>query len=119
VIGFHLVAAMFSIIPNPLFSTVVRLSVPGTEEGAPITVTWKHKGARALSAWLASAATRTDDAEFLAEVISDWQGVHGADGAAVPFSRESLAVLLDAYPSAGQELVRHYRHELADARAKN
>jgi hypothetical protein len=110
---------MFSIVPNPTFTTTVRLSVPGSDVGAPLTITWRHKGARALAAWLGSAADRTDDAAFLGEVIADWQCVHGADGAAVPYSAESLAVLLDAFPSAGQELVRHYRHELADARAKN
>ena len=110
---------MFSIVPNPTFVTTVRLSVPGQEAGAPIKVTWRHKGARALSAWLASAAERSDDASFLAEVIADWQGVNGADGAALPCTPDNLAALLDAYPSAGPELVRHYRSELADARAKN
>lgn len=110
---------MFSIVPNPTFVTTVRLSVPGQETGAPIKVTWRHKGARALSAWLASAAERSDDASFLGEVIADWQGVNGADGAALPCTADNLAALLDAYPSAGPELVRHYRSELADARAKN
>ena len=38
---------------------------------------------------------------------------------AINTTTAALAALLDAYPSAGQELVRHYRRELADARAKN
>ena len=110
---------MFCIVPNPTFVTTVRLSVPGQEAGAPIKVTWRHKGARALSAWLASAPARADEASFMAEVICDWQGVHGADGAALPYTAENLALLLDAFPSAGSEMLIHYRRELADARAKN
>jgi hypothetical protein len=114
-----LIAAMFKINPSPTFTLTVRLSVPGSDADAPLTFTFRHKGARDLSRWLQSAASRGSDAEFLGEVIADWSGVVDESGAAVPYSQETLAALLDAYPASASELVLAYRGQLADARAKN
>ncbi len=110
---------MFSIVPKPTFTCTVRLSVPGSDAGVPLQITWRHKTGRQLSAWLASSADRASDADLLAEVIESWSGVGGVDGAALPYSPENLAALLDAYPAAGKELVLAYHRQLADARQKN
>lgn len=110
---------MFRIDPKPTFSCEVRLSVPGSDVGAPIGVTFRHKGARALQDYFRRAKDLPDDATYLAEVIQDWSGVEDADGAPVPFSFEALAKLLDAFPAAGTELLMVYRRQLQDARAKN
>jgi hypothetical protein len=114
-----LIAAMFKLNPNPTFTCTVRLSVPGSDASAPITFTFRHKGARDLRRWLSSAAQSADDVDFLDEVIESWSGVVSEDGSAVPYSKETLAVLLDAYPASAAELVLAYRSQLVDARAKN
>ena len=110
---------MFSIIPNPTFTTTVRLAKPGDPVGEPLTITWRHKGARALEVWRASAVDRATDADFLGEVIADWQGMAGPAGAAVPYTAEALAQVLDAFPGLSRQLMQCYMRELTDARAKN
>lgn len=115
----RLIAAMFNIIPKPTFTCAVRLSVPGSDAPVAVQFTFRHKSARELSRWLASSVERASDAELLAEVIDGWAGVAGVEGAAVPYSADNLAALLEAYPAAGKELVLAYHRQLADARAKN
>lgn len=110
---------MFKIIANPTFQSTVRLSVPGSDAGSPLRLTWRHKTARDLDAWLRRAREFESEAAMLAEVIEDWTGVFGPDDKPLPFSPTALAQLLDQYPAAGKELLLHYNHQLADARAKN
>lgn len=110
---------MFKIVANPTFSCPVKLSVPGEDAPGAVRITFRHKGARDLHRWLASALERETDVDFLDEVIEGWQGVFGADDAPVPYTKAALAQLLDAYPAAGKEITQAYNRQLADARAGN
>ncbi len=110
---------MFKLVPNPTFTCPVRLSVPGTDQAVPVNITFKHQTARELDVWLKASRERENDADFLGDVILGWTGVAGADDKPVEYSKAALAQLLDAYPSAGLELLLAYRRQLADARAKN
>lgn len=110
---------MFKIIANPTFTCAVNLSVPGTDTPATLQVTFKHKTARQLSAWLVSSVKRTDDASYLEEVVQDIAPLADANGQPLAYSRDALAQLLDQFPASGPELVMAYRKQLADARAKN
>lgn len=110
---------MFKLDPAPTFEATVRLSVPGSDAGVPVKITFRHKRTRELDAWLKGAADRPNDAAYLAEVIAGWSGIGDSEGQPVPFSTKALEQLLDAYPSASVELLLAYRRQLADARAKN
>lgn len=108
---------MFRLTPNPTFTADVKVTVPGADAQAVLTLTFRHKGRKALKAWIEGAAERPD-AEFLDEVIESWRGVETATGA-VAYSRETLAELLDAYPAAGGEIFDAYLRALTRAREKN
>ena len=110
---------MFKLVANPTFSCPVHISVPGTDTPATLQVTFKHKTARQLTAWLLASVSRTDDATYLEEVIADIKPLADADGKPTPYSRAALEALLDQFPASGPELVQAYRKQLADARAKN
>lgn len=110
---------MFKIVANPTFTCAVPLSVPGSEKAATVQVTFKHKTARELSAWLLSSVNRVDDVSYLEEVVVDIKPLMGADDKPLEYSREALATLLDQFPASGPELVQAYRRQLADTRAKN
>jgi hypothetical protein len=110
---------MFKLIASPTFSCPVRISVPGSDTPATLQVTYRHKTARQLTAWLMSSVDRTDDVSYLEEVIASISPLADADGKPVPYSREALELLLDQFPASGPELVQAYRKQLADARAKN
>lgn len=114
-----ILAAMFKIVPNPTFTFPVKLSRPDSDAPATVTVTFRHKGARALQEWLKAAGTSGDDAAYLDQVIDSWSGVEKDDGAPLPYSVDALRTLLDAFPSSGRELVQAYHSRLSDARAKN
>lgn len=116
---------MFRIDPAPIFAAEVRLTVPGAAECATITVTWRHKGRRALRAWLAPDAPaagqppESTDAQWLGEAIADWSGPQDEHGQPVAYSPDALAALLDAYPAAAGELRDAYLSALTQSRAKN
>ena len=110
---------MFKINPAPTFTCPVAISVPGSEQPQTLTLTFRHKGLRELEAWRARAAEKASDTEYLAEVIEGWSGVFDGNDLAVPYTRESLAALLDAFPSASVEIFIAYVRQLRDARAKN
>lgn len=120
---------MFKIVPNPTFTCDVPLSVPGEEKPALLKFIFRHKTRTQLNEYqarsydLALQAGQEGAAElyvdYLAEIIDGWAGLQDAKGAAMPYTRENLALLLDQYASAGPEIVRAYRRQLADARSGN
>lgn len=108
---------MFIIQPNPEFEFDVQLRQPGGEHKAlRLRARWMPQSATAR--WLENAGGR-DDADILAEVIVGWAGVAERDGAAMPFSRDALAVLLDNYHGAAREIFSAYLSELRGAKEKN
>lgn len=132
---------MFRIDSTPTFTADVRVSVPGADAPAVLTLTFRHKGAKALKAWIESAiepkgtllsrlinvifrrqAATTGaerDAAFLGAVIDGWRDVETHAGAPVPYGPEALAQLLDAYPAAGGEIFNAYLAALTRGREKN
>lgn len=110
---------MFKIVPNPTFTAEVRISVPGSSEGAPLTLTFRHRGRQELKAWIDRAKDAANDAAYLGEIIESWRGVEDAEGRPLPYSAEALARLLDAYPPAGAEVFDAYLEALTKGREKN
>lgn len=124
-----LIAAMFRIVPNPTFTTDVLLSVPGSDTPVAIKLTFRHKTRAQLQAYQARAidlAMQADapDAQeqftaYVAEIVEGWIGVVGADDKPLPYTPANLAQLIQAYPAAGNEIVRRYTQQLSHARAGN
>lgn len=116
---------MLRLNPAPTFSSSVRLSMPGGQASAEVTVTWRHKGRAALAEWLAKPATLhqqglpLSDVDYLAEVIDSIDGLGDADGTPLAYSVDALRTLLDQYHPAAQELFDAYRPALEAAVEKN
>lgn len=110
---------MFKIVAEPTFTCEVLLSRPASDTPVPMDVTWKHQDTDQHVKWLAAAASRTDDAAFLGEVIVGWGRVLGEDDKPLPYSEAALRALLKAFPASPKELVQAYHARLTDARAKN
>lgn len=102
---------MFKLQPNPTFVAPVAIPVPGAA-AQEINVTFAHKGKSEIKAYLDLATTR-EDIDSLSEIVLGWDGVD-AD-----FTRDNLAVLLDAYPGAAMALLTSWVNELGKAVAKN
>ncbi len=113
--------------PNPTFTSPVKLTVPGEQELAQISVTWRHKGRDQLKEWAARPLLATAagivplevEAEYLAEVIESWDGPRDPAGGKVAFSTQALGRLLQSYPAAGEELYRQYLRAMTESRLKN
>lgn len=105
----------FELIPNPTFPFKVEIREPGSETCRSLPLIGKHKGRKALKAWIESAKDR-DDVEFLMDVLDGWE-VRRA-GVAVPFNADTLGELLDEWPSAGDAIYQGYLKELTEARRK-
>lgn len=109
-----------SIVPNPVFTIQVSLTVPGAAQRVPMEFTFRHLGRRKLRAWREKAAEHADnDAVWLGEVIANWGGPLDSEGTPVPFSVERLDELLDAYPSSGVEILQAFLNALSGARLGN
>lgn len=109
---------MFKLNPSPTFDAAVELTVPGATEKASVVFTFRHKGRAALKAWSESAQGRSD-VEVLSDVVVGWRGVCDDKGDEVPYSRDALAQLLDAYPASGAEVFRGYLQAHFEAARKN
>lgn len=114
----------FKLIPAPTFTTTVKLTTTG---GTPVdlVVTWRFKNQAQYAAWqakpadLAAKGQTLTDAEYLGEVMADWDGPVTDTGVAVPYTPEALAVLLGNYHPAARELYDAYRAALTESRVKN
>ena len=109
---------MFQVNPNPTFSAAVELSVPGVVQPLEVQFTFKHKGKKELTGWIADAPQK-DDASVLSEVIVGWSGMKDSAGADVAYSFTALSDLLDAYPASHGEIFRTYLNELTASKRKN
>lgn len=128
---------MFKLNPAPTFVAQVPLSVPGQAEPVPLAITFKHKTRPAFAQWHARAHSMPDavptgaslseiarvvteqDVDVLKEVIEDWSGLVGSDGAPVPYTVANLRELLDNYPASAREIYAAYKAELTEAKRKN
>jgi hypothetical protein len=110
---------MFKLVPNPIFTVTVQITVPGEAKPQSLVLTCRHKPRDALKAWIDSAANAAQDAEFLAQVVEGWSGVVGEDGQPLACTPQTLAALLNNYPAAGREIFEAYIKELSESRAKN
>lgn len=109
---------MFNLNPNPTFSAVTPITVPGVDQPAMLTIVWRHKGRADLKAWIDTLG-KVSDEQALLQVIADWEGVVDDNRLPVPFGRGALADLLDAYPASGGELCTSYLRALTESRLGN
>lgn len=103
---------MFKLQPSPTFKAPVSF---GTAEGeAKITMVFKHKGKKELSAFIDGlSAEGGTDLSALMDILQGWEGVDGE------FSKENLETLLDNYPAASRAIFDTYLPALLEGRVKN
>lgn len=113
---------MLKLKPDPRFSAPVLVPVPGAD-AVEIQLRFRYKTRTELADYSARAAKahgNGSDLELLLEVVDGWErAVVDEAGNAVPFSREALAALIDAYPGAVLAVLRSYFAAHNEARAKN
>lgn len=105
---------MFKLNPNPTFKVEVSIPTPNGE--GKITFEFKHKGRKALKAYIDSLGegeAAREDADALGELIAGWSGVDEK------YSPEALDTLLDAYPGASRSIFESYNRSLLEGRSKN
>lgn len=106
---------MFVLQPKPTFKSEVTIAIPGGNEGK-IKFEFKHMGKKALKAFfdsLGEGETARPDHESFLDLIAGWEGVDEK------FSADTLATLLDNYPSAGLEVLKAYQTALLEGKVKN
>ena len=95
------------------------MHLPGQAKPAPLELTARHLGKKALQAWIGASKDRSDP-EFLGEVIVGWSAsVVDAADSPVPFSPTALALLLNEHAGANHAIYNAYLDELTQGRAKN
>lgn len=48
------------------------------------------------------------DADYMLEIADGWKGVVDESGAELPYTRDNILALLDAYPSGASEIVKAF-----------
>jgi|SRR5690606_35891758 len=101
---------VFSIIPDPTFSAVVDIPLPGGAK-APMTVIYKHLPSDQWAAlWerCSKAKTVNDEAEALIEqILHGWEGVEDASGP-LEFNADNLATVFKNFPGAAGAILASY-----------
>jgi hypothetical protein len=105
---------MFVLNPKPTFKHAVTIPTPVGD--ATLTLEFKHKGRKALDAFIESL--KSDDAqrpvyEIIPEIVVGWEGID------TPFSAEALDALLDNYPTASNAIFNAYASALVEGVQKN
>ena len=103
---------MFKITPKNSFTAKVALSVPGETRPQHVDVELKHLTKKGIKTYFDNLEGKSD-VDALGEIMVGWSGID------VPYSAESLELLLENYPAAGAELFDAFRSELMEARRKN
>lgn len=109
---------MLRLNPHPTFVATVPLTVPGSAEPVSIEITFRHKTRKQFAAWWETVSDKTD-VDNLTHLIDSWNGPADDAGEPVPFSRDALEKLADAYPVSALEILRAYQRELFESRIKN
>lgn len=109
---------MIRLCPAPTFKVDVLLTVPGEEQPGKLELTVRWKSREARNAWIESAAGR-DDADVLAEVVTDWSGPVDGAGQPVLFTVEAFKLLVSSYDLAGKEIFEAYLRGHIEGRRKN
>lgn len=100
--------------PAPEYDVSVDIATPGAPP-QKLIVRYRYKPKQAALDWLREVKDRPPGTEVdtLAEIIAGWDGVD------VPYSRDNLALLLDNYHTAVNDLLIGYLSSLRGARAGN
>jgi hypothetical protein len=104
---------MFKLQPKPTFWAKAKISIPGEAQPSEIEVQFKHLGRQGLKDYFASLEGSEDDVKALSEIMVGWKGIDAE------FSVETLAQLVDNYPSSAKAIFETYSREALDVRAKN
>lgn len=104
---------MFKLQPKPTFWATVSISVPGQDKPSAIQVQFNHLGREAMKIYFDGLQDGQDDAAALLTIVSGWKGVDAE------FSPESLATLIDNYPSAAKAMFEAFTRETLEAKSKN
>jgi hypothetical protein len=109
---------MIRLVPAPVFKHKVRITVPGEPEPAELLLTFRHMTAQRRAEWFAQS-TDKDIALAVADVVAGWEGVTDAEGKEIGFSAETLALFLNGYEAAANEILRAWMVALTESRLKN
>ena len=103
---------MIQLKPAKTFEAEVELTVPGQEETAKATFTFKYQTAKENQAfWEENKEEKLLDC--LPDLILGWKGFDSE------FTRENLKTFLEHYPAATQEILQQYGRLLFESRVKN
>ena len=103
------------------FWATIKITRPGQEKPSRLDLQFHILSRKSLRSWMEDFANPPEGSsaeDLLAEVISDWKVVAG-DHQSVPFSKEKLLQLLDAYPAAVGEIARQYIEKITESRLGN
>ena len=105
--------AKLSLSASPTFKSVVGIPVPGGAT-SPVEFVFKHRNKSALKAWRESLDLDASDvtAEHVLDMACGWD----LDD---PFGAESIATMLEEYPTSGIVILVKYMQEMTDARLGN
>lgn len=107
---------MFKIIPDPLFTTAVPLTVPGQDEQVKVSMTFKYKDKAALIDFEKRCMDKkTAIDELLCEIIDDWNEKE----INAKCNKDSIKSICANYVMVPSEIITAYNKELVLSKAKN
>lgn len=103
-------AAKLKLKPDPTFTALVDVRMPGGEV-AKLGLTFKYRTKTQRNEWLNSIRDK-EDADVFMSMVEAWD-------LEVPYDRENVVALLEAYDGTAILTVQKYLDELTGARRGN
>lgn len=105
---------MFKIVPDPLFTADVPLTVPGQAETVPVRMTFRYKDKAGLIDFEKRCMDKETAVEdLLGEIIEDWNGVDA------PCTPDAIKQICAHYVTAPAEIISAFNKELVRSKIKN
>lgn len=114
---------MLKLNPDPQFKADVEITVPGAVEMGSISLTFKYRNRKELSALWGSPEdgekpkkddlTKKKDIDLFMEMVAGWDGIDAE------FNKKNAEIFLNNYPAAANEIAIEYSKLLVVSRIKN
>lgn len=103
---------MLKINPDPTFTADVDITVPGKNETAKLSLTFKYLSKTAVKDFWENNKDKKDS-DALTNIVVGWSGIDAE------FTAENFDKFLDNYPAASFEILSSYQALLLESKAKN
>ena len=104
---------MLKINPDPTFTAVVEVTVPGQDKPEKLKLSFKYRGKKEIVEFFKNNEGRKETDVFM-DIVAGWDGAVEAE-----YTKENVESFLNNYPAAASDIILGYSKLCMASRVKN